>query len=102
MYSISAQTPENTVVPFTLTFYKEKNGQNVVCYEKETFVIAKSAKKVEFEVYNAQKVDISTKEFEQGIDQAYNVTRGKTYALETTIVGFKMEETHFKANNCCF
>lgn len=94
IYSLPTKMAEGTRVPFTLDFFKGFGEDAIVCYQYETRIIAKSAKKVEFSIYGKDTIFS-----ESGINQTYNVVRGKTYALEVDIVGYEGDEIKFDSSN---
>ena len=99
IYSLPTTISENTRVPIEFTFFKVEESGPVVCYQTETRVIAKSAKKVEFTIYDKDTESLTAMDNENGISQVYKVVRGKKYALLVDIVGYTDEEVIFESSN---
>ncbi len=95
IYSLPASINQGTYVPIDMYFYKTENGQPKLCYYKGITVIAKSTKKVEFELYGKDPEPSDT----LGVNAVYSVAKGKNYAVVTNIVGFNKDEVFFNSSD---
>ncbi len=95
LYSLPISSPDGSQSTITFNFYKIGNGINELIFVKDITFLAKSAKKVEFTINDRE----SLQNQEAGIQQIYEVVKGKSYALNTTIVGFNEDEIYFESSN---
>ena len=91
LYSLPVDFGEGERAYINLDFYKS----NMVCFSKETSIVAKNTKKVEFSIYNKE----AENETELGYDVIYHLVKGRAYALEINSVGFNDDEIFFTTSN---
>lgn len=90
MYKIPKTVADGTIVPITFTFYSKNSSEP---YVQTINLLSKIANQVSFEIYNKQAIE------EYDDTKTYNVARGIKYALDTTIVGYSIDEAVFESSN---
>ncbi len=88
-YNFPKTIADNTIVPITLKAYKD--GE--VVYTQTTSLVTKLPNQVDFEI-DGKKPVLETEDY-----KVYNVARGMSYLLNTTLVGYGQDEAMFESTN---
>ncbi len=89
VYRIPKTVQDGTYVPIKFKFYTSDE----LVMEESVTLLARLANQVSFEIYDKKVVN------ETASEKTYNVVRGKTYLLDTTIVGYSENEVVFESSN---